>query len=123
MCHLGDDIVIESYCHSGLSGYFQLLDRHFKLNSHVNSEFCKQALAKVGNPNILINIVSRRVRQLTTGGGSGSRPLILDVQNLGAADIALLEVVEDKMAWETPTLDKVDAGAIIPPKKRRSKNH
>ena len=123
MYHPGHDIVIESYCHAGLSGYFQWLDRHFKPNSHVNSEFCKQALAKVGNPNILINIVSRRVRQLTTGGGSGSRPLILDVQNLGAADIALLELVEDKMAWETPTLDKVAAGAIIPPKKRRSKNH
>ncbi len=55
----------------------------------------KQALAKVGNPNILVNLVSRRVRQLTSGGGH-SRPLI-DAGTMGAADIALLEIVEGKM--------------------------
>jgi DNA-directed RNA polymerase subunit omega len=55
----------------------------------------KQALAKVGNPNILVNLVSRRVRQLTSGGG-GSRPLI-EAGSMGAADIALLEIVEGKM--------------------------
>jgi DNA-directed RNA polymerase subunit omega len=56
----------------------------------------KQALAKVGNPNILVNLVSRRVRQLTSGGGN-SRPLVDQAGNLGAADIALLEIIEDKM--------------------------
>jgi DNA-directed RNA polymerase subunit omega len=58
----------------------------------------KQALAKVSNPNILVNLVSRRVRQLTSNGG-GARPLIADTQGLGAADIALTELVEDKMTW------------------------
>ena len=56
----------------------------------------KLALAKVGNPNILVNLVSRRVRQLTSGGGH-SRPLVDQAGNLGAADIALLEIIEDKM--------------------------
>jgi len=56
----------------------------------------KQALAKVGNPNVLVNLISRRVRQLTSGGGN-SRPLIEQTANLGAADIALLEIVEGKM--------------------------
>ena len=65
----------------------------------VTSEYVKQALLKVGNPNILINIVSRRVRQLNSGGGSASRPLIADTANLGAADIALLEIIEDKLSW------------------------
>jgi DNA-directed RNA polymerase subunit omega len=68
----------------------------------VNSEYCKQALAKVINPNTLVNLVSRRVRQLTAGGGAHSRPLISDVGNLGAADIALLEIIEGKMSWEVP---------------------
>lgn len=66
----------------------------------MNSELLKKALEKVGNPNVLVNIVSRRVRQLTTGGGSSSRPLVADTANLGAADIALIEIIEDKMAWE-----------------------
>ena len=58
----------------------------------------KQALAKVGNPNILVNLVSRRVRQLTSGGGN-SRPLVDQASNLGAADIALLEIIEEKMGF------------------------
>jgi DNA-directed RNA polymerase subunit omega len=64
----------------------------------VNSEYIKLALAKVGNPNVLVNIISRRVRQLTSGGGN-SRPLVDQAGNLGAADIALLELIEDKMAY------------------------
>ncbi|MEO6183846.1 MAG: DNA-directed RNA polymerase subunit omega [Verrucomicrobiota bacterium] len=62
----------------------------------MNSEFVKQAMAKVGNPNVLINLVSRRVRQLTTGGSQG-RPLLADTAGLGAADVALLEIIEGKM--------------------------
>ena len=58
----------------------------------------KLALAKVGNPNILVNLVSRRVRQLTSGGGN-SRPLVDQASNLGAADIALLEIIEEKMGF------------------------
>jgi hypothetical protein len=58
----------------------------------------KLALAKVGNPNILVNLVSRRVRQLTSGGGN-SRPLVDQAGSLGAADIALLEIIEEKMAF------------------------
>ncbi len=65
----------------------------------MNSDICKKALEKVGNPNVLVNLVSRRVRQLTTG-GSGSRPLIADTGVMGAADIAMLEIIEGKMGWE-----------------------
>jgi hypothetical protein len=56
-------------------------------------------LDKVGNPNILVNLVSRRVRQLTTSGGS-SRPLISETAGIGSGDIALIELIEDKMGWE-----------------------
>jgi DNA-directed RNA polymerase subunit omega len=65
----------------------------------LNSEIAKKALEKVGNPNVLVNLVSRRVRQLTSG-GTGSRPLIADTTGLGAGDIAMLEIIEDKLGWE-----------------------
>lgn len=68
----------------------------------MNSEFCRQALTKVGNPNVLVNLVSRRVRQLNSGGGALSRPLLLDATGLGAADVALRELVEEKMGWDVP---------------------
>ena len=79
----------------------------------MNAELSKKALEKVGNPNILVNLISRRVRQLNS---TGSRPLIEAPPNLGVADIALLELVEDKMGWEqlvTP------AEALTTPKKRK----
>jgi DNA-directed RNA polymerase subunit omega len=66
----------------------------------MNSELAKKALEKVGNPNILVNLISRRVRQLTSGGGQGSRPLLADTAGLGAGDIAMLEIIEEKMGWE-----------------------
>ena len=68
----------------------------------MNAELCKKAAEKVGNPNVLVNIVSRRVRQLNSGGGGLSRPLITDAGNLGMADIALREILEDKIGWELP---------------------
>jgi hypothetical protein len=30
----------------------------------MNAELCKKAVEKVGNPNVLVNLISRRVRQL-----------------------------------------------------------
>lgn len=68
----------------------------------MNPDLLKQALEKVLNPNVLINLVSRRVRQLTTYGGNASRPLVADSANLGAADIALREIIEGKMGFEIP---------------------
>ncbi len=73
----------------------------------MNAKLVKEALEKVLNPNVLVNMVSRRVRQLTTGGGGVSRPLIADVGNLGAADIALREIIEDKMSFEMPEIIKL----------------
>mgnify|MGYP003448035885 CR=1 FL=1 len=70
----------------------------------MNAELCKKALEKVGNPNVLINLVSRRVRQLNSGAGGLSRPLVADATTLGAADIALREIIEEKIGWEMPEL-------------------
>jgi DNA-directed RNA polymerase subunit omega len=84
----------------------------------LNSEFCRQALVKVGNPNILVNLISRRVRQLNSGGGGISRPLIADTTGLGVADIALLEILEDKMGWEIP--DDLVPAEPTPRKRKKS---
>ena len=86
----------------------------------MNSELCRQALLKVGNPNILVNLVSRRVRQLNSGGGPMSRPLLLDVAGLGAADIALREIIEEKMSFDLP--EELNLGEVAAPKKRRKKS-
>jgi DNA-directed RNA polymerase subunit omega len=84
----------------------------------MNAELCKKAVEKVGNPNVLVNLISRRVRQLNAGGGGAGRPLISDPGNLGAADIALREILEDKIGWELPELTEL----VRPqPKKRRRK--
>ncbi|MBI5385735.1 MAG: DNA-directed RNA polymerase subunit omega [Verrucomicrobia bacterium] len=85
----------------------------------MNPELCKQALAKVGNPNVLVNLVSRRVRQLNSGGGGRNRPLIPNADHLGAADIALSEIAEGKMGFEMP--DETILVAEEKPTKRRKK--
>jgi len=61
-------------------------------------------LEKVGNPNVLVNLISRRVRQLTSGGGKMGRPLVSDAGQAGAADIALREIAEGKIGFEMPEL-------------------
>jgi DNA-directed RNA polymerase subunit omega len=66
----------------------------------MNAELLKQALEKVGNPAVLVNLISRRVRQLNYG----ERPLVTNTGTLGVADIALREIAEEKMGWEVPEL-------------------
>jgi DNA-directed RNA polymerase subunit omega len=66
----------------------------------VNADYARKALEKVGNPNVLVNLISRRVRQLNSGSGALSRPLLTETGNLGAGDIALLELLEGKMDFE-----------------------
>ena len=61
----------------------------------MNSELCDQAGELIGNPNVLVNIISTRVRCLN----QGDRPL-MDAPLLGAADMALTELVEGKMDYE-----------------------
>ncbi len=84
----------------------------------MNAEFVKKAMEKVGNPNVLVNLISRRVRQLTSGGGKLSRPLIANTGSMGAADIALLEIIEDKMGFEMP-----DVVELVRPVAKKRKKH
>ena len=79
----------------------------------MNSDYVRQAQAKVGNPNVLINLISRRVRQLNGGGGGSSRPLISDTATLGVADIALLEIIEGKMGWSADGIPEVNVSPKV----------
>jgi DNA-directed RNA polymerase subunit omega len=85
----------------------------------LNAELCKKALEKVGNPNVLVNLISRRVRQLNSGSGAISRPFVADVANLGSADIALREIIEDKFGWEMPEFAEVEKPSETARKRRR----
>lgn len=82
----------------------------------MNAELCKKAIEKVGNPNILVNLVSRRVRQLNSGGGGFNRPLIENPGTLGLADIALREIIEEKIGWDLPEMPET---IRLVPKKRK----
>jgi len=84
----------------------------------LNAELVKKALEKVGNPNVLVNLISRRVRQLTSGSGKMGRPLVAETGNMGAADVALLEIVEEKIGFEMP-----EAVEAIKPAAKKRKRH
>jgi len=83
----------------------------------LNADLLKRAADKVGNPNILVNLVSKRVRQLNAAGGTGSRPLIMGAAGMGAGDVALAELAEDKMGWEMLEMLVPETG----PAKRRNR--
>ena len=63
----------------------------------MKTELVKAAAEVVSNQQILVNMVSRRVRQLTLG----HRPLIEFVPGLGLADIALTEIANGKLTFES----------------------
>lgn len=50
----------------------------------------------IPDPYILVNVVSRRVKQLRRG----SRPLVESLEKLSAEDTALREVAERKISYE-----------------------
>ena len=78
----------------------------------MNAELCNDAGELIGNPNVLVNIVSTRVRQLN----NGDRPL-LDAPLLGAADMALTELVDGKMDYELTAPVAVQIHTAKTPKK------
>jgi DNA-directed RNA polymerase subunit omega len=59
----------------------------------MKSELVEKASLVIIDPQVLVNIVSKRVRQLN----SGRSPLIPTLPSMGAADIALTEIIEGKI--------------------------
>ncbi len=59
----------------------------------MKSDLVEKASEIVPDPLVLVNLVSKRVRQLN----SGRSPLIPVRPSMGAADIALTEIIEGKI--------------------------
>ena len=62
----------------------------------MRDDYIKEAQKVITDPNILINVVSRRVKQLR----HGNRPLVESLERLNAEDIALREIIEGKISYE-----------------------
>lgn len=62
----------------------------------MKAELVQSARSIVPNPDILVNMVSRRVRQL----GLGYRPLIPVDPTMTFMDVALKEISEKKLVFE-----------------------
>jgi DNA-directed RNA polymerase subunit omega len=63
----------------------------------MNADLIEAASKIIPNHSILINLVSRRVRQL----GLGHRPMVEFAPGLRAADIALTEIINEKLTFES----------------------
>jgi DNA-directed RNA polymerase subunit omega len=62
----------------------------------MRDDYIKEALKSIPDPNLLINVVSRRVKQLKRG----NRPLVESLEKLSPEDIALREIIEGKISHE-----------------------
>ena len=65
----------------------------------MTSHLIDEASKIIPNAQVLINVVSRRVRQLT----QGHRPLIETGPRMGFSDIALNEIISGKLSFEATT--------------------
>lgn len=65
----------------------------------MRDDYIKDALRSINDPNVLINIVSRRVKQLKRG----NRPLVESLEKLSPEDTALREIIEGKISYESAT--------------------
>lgn len=62
----------------------------------MREDYLKQAQKLIPDPNILINVVSRRVKQLKFG----SNPTVESLEKLSLEDIALLEIIKGNISYE-----------------------
>lgn len=71
----------------------------------MRDEYIRTALLVIDDPNVLINVVSRRVKQLKRG----NRALVESLEKLSAEDTALREISERKISYELATADEIAA--------------
>jgi DNA-directed RNA polymerase subunit omega len=68
----------------------------------LRDDYLQEAQKVITDPMILINVVSRRAKQLK----SGYKPLIESLERLSAEDMALREIMEGKITYQ---LDEQEA--------------
>jgi DNA-directed RNA polymerase subunit omega len=64
---------------------------------HMTTQLLTEAAQVIPNQQLLINVVSKRVRQL----GLGHRPLVETTLRMSLTDIALKEIIAGKLAYES----------------------
>jgi DNA-directed RNA polymerase subunit omega len=69
----------------------------------MRDDYLQAALKVVDDPNILVNVVSTRVKQLRRG----SRALVESLEKLSPEDIALREIMEGKISYELATPEQL----------------
>ena len=65
----------------------------------MRDEYLHAAAKIIPDPYVLVNVVSRRVKQLRRG----ARPLVESLEKLLLEDIALREIAEGKISFELAT--------------------
>ena len=63
---------------------------------HMTTQLLQEAAQVIPNQQLLINVVSKRVRQL----GLGHRPMVEATPRMSLTDIALKEIIAGKLAFE-----------------------
>ena len=63
---------------------------------HMTAQLLQEAAQVIPNQQLLINVVSKRVRQL----GMGHRPLVESTPRSSLTDIALREIIAGKLTYE-----------------------
>ncbi len=70
-------------------------------------ELIEKAAAIVGDNQLLVNIVSKRVQQLS----HGADPFIPTTPEMGSGDIALTEIITGKITWREMTEEELAEAA------------
>lgn len=73
----------------------------------MSSTLLEEAFKVIPSQQLLVNVISKRVRQLT----AGHRPMVEAGPRMGFADIALTEVIEGKLKYEAAEVAASDNGA------------
>jgi len=61
----------------------------------MRNDFLKEALAIVGDPDVLVSLAAGRVRMLRRG----NRPLVAVPETLSFVDVALREIIEGRIEY------------------------
>jgi DNA-directed RNA polymerase subunit omega len=64
---------------------------------HMTNQLLQEAAVAIPNQQLLINVVSKRVRQL----GLGHRPMVETTPRMSLTDIALKEIIAGKLTYES----------------------
>jgi DNA-directed RNA polymerase subunit omega len=71
----------------------------------MRNDYIQNASKVIDDPYILVNVVSRRVKQLR----HGHRPLIESLEKLSLEDTALREIAERKITYEIASAEALEA--------------